>query len=129
MLITLIVFIYRNTLRFGIAVMLLHDVADPWMELAKLANYTRFKFLADAAFVTFALVFVYTRVYMFPRYIIYASYRFCGLMDYPFVKVTLGCFAGLWILHVYWSFLIFKVFEENIVKGTLRGDVRENVDD
>lgn len=109
--------------------MLLHDVADPWMELAKLANYIRLKPLADAAFVTFALVFVYTRVYIFPRYIIYACYRFCGLVDYPFVKATFACFAGLWVLHVYWSFLIFKVFEENIVKGNHRGDVREDKDD
>lgn len=50
--------------------MLLHDLADPLMELAKIALYLKQKALPEIFLVAFALVFVYSRVYVFPRYII-----------------------------------------------------------
>lgn len=86
--------------------MILHDISDPLMEAAKLFNYSKCKRASNAFFLTFALTFVYTRVYLFPRHIIYAAWRFMALFDFPFINVTLFCFASLWCLHVFWSFLV-----------------------
>lgn len=86
--------------------MLLHDLADPLMEIAKLFNYTKCKRASNVSFLVFALTFVYTRVYLFPRHIIYAAWRFRRFFDFPFMRGTLFCFASLWCLHVFWSFLV-----------------------
>ena len=54
--------------------MILHDVSDPLMELAKLFNYSQFHYASNATFLAFAMSFVYLRVYIFPRHIIYAAW-------------------------------------------------------
>lgn len=99
----------RNTLRYGVAVMILHDIADPLLELAKLFNYMKQEVSANIVFFTFMCTFVYTRVYIFPKHIIYTAYRHSFLMDFPFIKATMTCFVCLWILHIIWSYMVHDV--------------------
>ena len=47
--------------RIGTLVMLVHDCADPLLELAKLLRYANFRKVCDAVFVLFSLVWVVTR--------------------------------------------------------------------
>ena len=105
--------------------MILHDVADPMMELAKLFNYAKYKRCADVAFLFFMVTFIYLRVYIFPRHIIYAAWRFRVLFNLPTFKGTLLCFMCLWCLHIFWAVLIVKVFKNAIWEGDDKGDVRE----
>ena len=116
---------YDNTIRFGVAMMILHDVADPLMELAKLFNYVKYKRCADVTFLLFMATFIYLRVYIFPRHIIYAAWRFRILMNLPSIKNTFFCFLCLWCLHIFWAVLILKVFKNAIWEGDDKGDVRE----
>lgn len=59
-----------NVTKYGLAILILHDIADPLMEIAKLCFYNKLKILSNIFFVIFASTFIYTRVYIFPRYII-----------------------------------------------------------
>lgn len=89
--------------------MLLHDLSDPLLELAKLLIYTRrLEPLADACFAAFMLTFIYTRTYLFPRYIVMSYRRFPQISQIVGIiyDVQLWCMYALWALHVYWSLLV-----------------------
>lgn len=38
---------FRSLIKYGTSIMVLHDFSDPWMEAAKLCNYTGFKTVRD----------------------------------------------------------------------------------
>ena len=59
-----------NVTKYGLAILLLHDIADPWMEIAKICFYNKLKTFSNIFFVIFASTFIYSRVYVYPRYII-----------------------------------------------------------
>ncbi|EPY82633.1 hypothetical protein CB1_000638010 [Camelus ferus] len=65
--ILLITFSYVNNMaRVGTLVLCLHDSADALLEAAKMANYAKFQKLCDLLFVMFAMVFITTRLGIFP---------------------------------------------------------------
>ena len=47
--------------RIGTLVMLLHDMADPLLELAKMFRYANYRRTCDAIFAIFSLVWIVTR--------------------------------------------------------------------
>lgn len=147
--ILLIVFSYVcGVYRVGLIIMTLHDLADPWMEAAKLCLYQGKQRFADVFFVMFAAVFYFTRLYVFPFYVIHSvtcvsrspaccrpgtnhvaerSYDFTVLNppdDGFWGFVSLLC--CLQILHVFWGFLIAKIIYAQVAHGTVQGDVRED---
>uniref|UniRef100_A0A6Q2XVM7 Homeobox domain-containing protein n=1 Tax=Esox lucius TaxID=8010 RepID=A0A6Q2XVM7_ESOLU len=62
--ITLITFSYcNNMLRAGTLVMCVHDAADIFLELAKLANYAKYQRICDTAFIVFSIIFFITRLW------------------------------------------------------------------
>ena len=50
--------------------MIIHDVADPIMEFAKMCIYARRQRMADVFFAIFAAVFILSRDVIFPMYLI-----------------------------------------------------------
>lgn len=65
--ICLLVFSYLcNFIRVGSVILLLHDSADYWLELAKMTTYANFKYICDSSFIMFALVWLVTRLTIFP---------------------------------------------------------------
>lgn len=119
---------YSGTLRYGTTIMVLHDFSDPWMEAAKLFNYSAISWAANLCFVVFATSFVYLRVYIFPTYIISATYNYARPAGYPFYGVTFVSLVGLWVLHCIWTYMIWRVFYNSVVLGQMAGDVREDDD-
>ncbi len=114
---------YYNAVKYGTAIVLLHDVSDPLMEIAKLFNYAGVAVGSHIFFGLFALSFFYLRVWIFPTQIIRATA--VNNNHYPFYAGTFISLVGLWVLHVYWSYLICCVFYRNVVLGETAGDVRE----
>ncbi|KAJ3047024.1 Ceramide synthase 3 [Rhizophlyctis rosea] len=125
--------------RIGCAVLLLHDLSDPIMELAKMFLYATHKKMADILFATFAVVFIITRNWIYPYYVIGSilTYGFLekdGKLipipeDGPGIRASaIFGMTVLEILHVYWAFLIVKMAKKAIVdKGV--GDDTRNEDD
>lgn len=65
--ISLIIISYvTNFTRIGCLILLIHDSADYWLELAKLSFYAKKKILSHFAFAMFTLVWFLTRLVLFP---------------------------------------------------------------
>ena len=120
-------------LRVGAVVMVLHDASDPFLALAKLANYckqsrrrgtvarTFFDVLANIFFVGFASVFCYTRLYIYPQVIYSAHYRGPG----HFFKRTHNAvenslvylLTSLLPIHGFWFVLILGVVKKALMSS------------
>ena len=100
--------------RVGSAILLVHEVSDPFMEIAKMFLYAGAKVLADAFFALFALVFIATRNVIFPLYVISSIPLYCHYEDgraIPDGKAHIrdSAFVGLCVLealHMYWAYLV-----------------------
>ena len=124
--ITLLVTSYvGRMIKFGVPIMLLHDAADPLMEMAKMFLYCKQEALANVSLGLFTVTFMYLRNWVFPRHIIWTIYTNKENGLYPYYKVTLGSLCTLALLHVYWAFLILKIGYNNFVVGKTTGDIRE----
>lgn len=65
--ISLMAFSYlENYPRIGSLILVLHDGADFWLELAKIAKYASLQRICDSSFIIFALVWFVTRLVIFP---------------------------------------------------------------
>lgn len=92
--------------KYGAAIMILHDVADPLMELAKILLYLEQTVLANLVFTFFAAVFIVLRDYIYPRYIIWNAAIALKAINYQFRHPTIFCLTALWFLHLFWSVLV-----------------------
>ena len=115
-----------NFFRIGSLVLWVHDQADVFMDTAKMFKYLGKDFTADLLFYTFAGIFVITRLGFFPTWILYSitveapvfvqyfpMYNFFGFLLFTLV-----------VLHIAWSYYIFKVAYIAIL--TSRGRVGED---
>ncbi|KAJ3217179.1 Ceramide synthase 3 [Clydaea vesicula] len=117
--------------RIGCVILLLHDISDPFMEIAKACLYAKKQLLADIFITSFALVFLFTRVFVYPYYVIssiplYAYFDDGSLLPTGYVHYS--CLAALLVLqmlHIYWAYLLLKVVVKAIVSGGVQGDVRD----
>ena len=85
--------------RIGTLVMILHDCADPLLELAKLFRYAGYRKTCDAVFVLFSLIWVMTRyilVHVYPQYYLNTQVHAVSNMD-P-------------LLHTLWCCRLHRVF-------------------
>ncbi|XP_075060734.1 ceramide synthase 4 isoform X2 [Mixophyes fleayi] len=128
----LITFSYcANYIRAGTMVMLLHDAADYFLELAKMCNYSKWKRMCNILFIIFALVFIITRLFLLPTRIIYSTYYYSMLQFQPFFGYYFfnALLMTLQILHVFWAFMILRVMYRFTFTGTVGNDVRSDVEE
>jgi ceramide synthetase len=119
--------------RVGTLVLLVHDVADPFLEAAKLFNYAAVQWACDSCFVIFALTFAVTRLYVFPRYVIYStmyeSYNEAiGLMPLGSWYFFNALLLILLVLHMYWFFLIVRMVYRFVIVGKVEKDARSEAE-
>uniref|UniRef100_A0A8D0FVG6 Ceramide synthase 6 n=1 Tax=Strix occidentalis caurina TaxID=311401 RepID=A0A8D0FVG6_STROC len=73
--VTLLSFSYvTNLIRVGTLMLCLHDASDIVLEAAKMANYCKCQKLSDLLFVTFAIVFIVSRLGIYPLCLELCSY-------------------------------------------------------
>ncbi|XP_065181644.1 ceramide synthase 6-like [Sycon ciliatum] len=139
--ITLIMFSFSvKHIAIGSLIMFVHDIADPWLEIAKAFSYTRVESsgksssrssaqsFVDVLFAIFAVVFWVTRLYVFPRYLIYSvwveSLEILGFWPFRYVFLTL--LNLLLVLHCFWSYLILVVVSKAFQEGKVGEDSRSD---
>uniref|UniRef100_A0A9J7ZFU3 Ceramide synthase 3b n=1 Tax=Cyprinus carpio carpio TaxID=630221 RepID=A0A9J7ZFU3_CYPCA len=116
-----------NYIRIGTLVMLVHDTSDVLLESAKMFNYAGWETTCNSIFVVFALVFMVTRLIIFPFWLIHCTWvypldQFEPFFGYYFFNVML---VVLLLLHVFWASLILRMVKKFIF-GKLKGDERSD---
>ncbi|KAM4593139.1 ceramide synthase 2 [Odontesthes bonariensis] len=116
-----------NFIRIGTLVMLIHDASDVLLESAKIFNYARWEKTSKTLFVLFAIVFMVTRLIIFPFWLIHCTWvypvlyypAFFGFYFFNVMLVVLLC------LHIFWAYLILRMIKK-FMFGTLTQDERSD---
>jgi hypothetical protein len=156
-IITLLLIIFSRNwgyMRVQLAILVLHDAADPWLYLAKVVKLARplWNVVPDLLMVLFALVFYVTRWFVYPLYPV-ASCRDNWLNDYgsdwtraspaialgwdtsqlivagfhvSYYGLAMLLLYALYGLHIYWGCFILKMIWKKLVQGEGKSD--ENSD-
>ncbi|XP_047451272.1 ceramide synthase 2 [Mugil cephalus] len=116
-----------NYIRIGTLVMAIHDSTDILLEAAKVLNYAKWHQTANAIFVVFTVLFMLTRLVIFPFWLIHCTWvypleLFAPFFGYYFFNVML---VVLLILHLYWAALISRMLYKCLF-STLEGDDRSD---
>ncbi|CAK6951113.1 ceramide synthase 2 [Scomber scombrus] len=125
---------FSNYIRIGTLVMAVHDSADILLECAKVLNYAKWHQTANAMFAVFTLLFMLTRLVIFPLWLIHCTWvypleTFAPFFGYYFFNVML---VVLQILHLYWAVLISRMFYKCVftkLEGDDRSDEEEDDSD
>ncbi|XP_019934041.1 ceramide synthase 2 [Paralichthys olivaceus] len=123
-----------NYIRVGTLVMAVHDSADILLEGAKVFNYAKWHQTANAMFVVFTVLFMTSRLVIFPFWLIHCTWvypveQFPPFFGYYFFNVML---VVLQMLHLYWAFLISRMVYKFIftkLEGDDRSDEEEDDSD
>ncbi|CAH8584866.1 unnamed protein product [Schistosoma bovis] len=115
-----------NHHRVGAVVLILHDIADCWMEAAKICKYVNKHLAAEVLFYIFVPVWIVTRLTYFPLWVIWATFKFGIFVNgpYPANFIMVGFLLVLQILHIYWFCLIMKIAIQVKSNGRLVKDCR-----
>ncbi|CAH8577588.1 unnamed protein product [Schistosoma guineensis] len=115
-----------NHHRVGAVVLILHDIADCWMEAAKICKYINKQLATEVLFYIFVPVWIVTRLTYFPLWVIWATFKFGIFVNgpYPANFIMVGFLLVLQILHIYWFCLIVKIAIQVKSNGRLVKDCR-----
>ncbi|KAL7991665.1 hypothetical protein Chor_015921, partial [Crotalus horridus] len=117
-LLTIISYVVNFT-RVGTLTFCLHDVVDVVLEAAKMANYCKFQKLCDFLFLSFAIIFIISRLGIYPLWILNATFfelpEIVG--GFPALSVFIILLSILQILHCFWSYIIIKAAYKALLKG------------
>ena len=130
--ITLISFSWvSNKVRVGMLVVVLHDMADIALEIAKMCLYANFQKTSTTMYKVFAVTWIITRLYIFPKYVIYSTmYELPEIIGIAPADIFMIAFLiVLQILHVFWTYFLIKGILNFKKKGTVEKDERSDSDD
>uniref|UniRef100_A0A8C5GQ02 Ceramide synthase 2-like n=1 Tax=Gouania willdenowi TaxID=441366 RepID=A0A8C5GQ02_GOUWI len=115
-----------NYIRIGTLVMLVHDASDVLLESAKLFNYAKWEKTCKTIFVVFAIVFMVTRLIIFPFWLIHCTWVYPVLYYPPFFGYYFfnGMLMVLLCLHMFWAFLIVRMVKK-FMFGTISHQTEE----
>lgn len=93
----------------GLAMMLVHDFSDIWLDVAKLANYLGWEDVASVTFgITTLLVWPWLRLHLFASWFLHNMWL-CNATLVPALPLVLGMCVVLYCLHWWWWGLMLKV--------------------
>ncbi|KAL4608047.1 ceramide synthase 2-like isoform X1 [Arapaima gigas] len=119
-----------NYVRVGTLVMLVHDSSDVPLESAKMLHYAGWRKTCDSLFVFFAVVFLVTRLIVFPSKVIHTTMVlsmevFKPFFGYYFFNSLLLVLQGL---HIFWAWFILRMVYKFLYLGKVEQDERSDVD-
>ncbi|KAK5874608.1 hypothetical protein PBY51_019542 [Eleginops maclovinus] len=119
-----------NYIRIGTLVMLIHDASDVLLESAKVFNYAKWEKTCQSLFVVFAIVFMVTRLIIFPFWLIHCTWvypvlHYPAFFGYYFFNVML---VVLLCLHIFWAYLILRMIKK-FMFGNLTRDERSDFEE
>ena len=118
-----------NMVRAGMLVLVLHDSADVLLEIAKVCKYANLQKACNAIFATFVLTWIVTRLYIYPKYVVYTTiYESAEIVGLAPVYYVMNTFMVLLlILHVIWTYYIIKALDKALkADGNIEKDERSS---
>jgi hypothetical protein len=119
-----------NMVRVGTLVLCVHDAVDYIMEFGKLTKYCKYHRFADAVFVLFTIVWLLTRLTIYPFWILrstlFEATTIVGMA--PIYYAYNGLLCILQVLHIFWFYIILRMAYSYIVKGSLEKDARSDTE-
>ena len=103
-----------NMVRAGMLVLVLHDMADVLLELAKMCKYANWQKMCNLTFAIFVVTWIVTRLYIYPKYVVYTTVYESAEILFPTnfvppVYYVMNTFMILLlVLHVIWTYYIIK---------------------
>ncbi|ESO87992.1 hypothetical protein LOTGIDRAFT_219624 [Lottia gigantea] len=117
--------------RVGSYILLLHDAADGWLASAKITNYCKYTKLCEFCFAMFALVWIVTRLGIYPYVPLYSViveiHEHIG--HFPIHKIFVVLLVLLQLLHIMWTYYLLKVIVQKCQTGEVKKDARSDSDD
>ncbi|XP_048340252.1 ceramide synthase 6 isoform X2 [Sphaerodactylus townsendi] len=123
--VTLLTFSYTvNFTRVGALTLCLHDSVDIVLEAAKLTNYCKCQRLCDILFLMFAIIFIITRLGIYPLWILNTTlFELPAVIGtFPSWSIFIILLLVLQVLHYFWTYLIVKAAYKAFSKGKARDD-------
>lgn len=119
-----------NYVRVGTLVMLVHDSSDFLLESAKMFHYAVWTRTCDTLFVIFAVVFLITRLVVFPGRVVHTTLVvsldfFQPFFGYYFFNALL---LVLQALHIFWAYLILRMVYKFVFLGKVERDERSDAE-
>ncbi len=95
-----------NFVRIGALALMSHDVTHVFLEMSKMSNYLKWYSLSDLLFASFALSWVYARLWWFSTEVVLPAFQHKDLVlgNSQFVFLPLLCFVL--VLDLYWFKII-----------------------
>ncbi|CAC5378028.1 Ceramide synthase 5 [Mytilus coruscus] len=121
-----------NFVRIGTLVLCVHDAVDYFLAGAKIATYMKKETLSTILFGMFLLVWIATRLIIFPFFVVYSATFESGIIkglrgSYTFIFFN-GLLYVLQILHIIWTYMIIRIVHHKLTQGKI-ADVRSDSED
>ena len=118
--------------KVGTLVLIIHDIADIFLESAKLCKYGGAKKASEVLFGSFAVSWFVTRLGIFPTWIIYSvTVEAPQIVQYfPAYFIFNGLLSLLLLLNIMWAYFICQaVYIAVIRQDTIANDIRSDSSD
>ncbi|XP_028566602.1 ceramide synthase 5 isoform X2 [Podarcis muralis] len=103
---------------------------DVKRKVAKISNYAKYQRVCDATFVLFCVVFIVTRLGIYPFWLLnttlFESKEIIG--PYPSWWLFNGLLLILQVLNVIWSYFIIRIAYKALARGKVLKDERSDVE-
>lgn len=118
-----------NYVQVGALVMVIHDICDPFLELAKTGRYMGRPDVCNFFFVIFAGLWVVTRLMIYPYRLLYSTLVEAPafIQWYPVYYIFNFFLLTLFVLHLLWSHMILKIIIKALGDGEA-DDTRSEAD-
>lgn len=113
-----------NFTRVGTLILVLHDCADIPLQAAKMCIYVGHKAVCDAVFALFAVTWVLTRDCIYPLWIVRSTlFEATNIIPlFPAYYIFNSLLIILFLLHLYWTYFIFRIIGNTVIKGKVEDD-------
>ncbi|CAL8148045.1 unnamed protein product [Orchesella dallaii] len=108
-----------NFIRIGTLILIIHDCADVFLEAAKMCKYAKYDKLGDVIFAVFTLLWIGTRLGVYPLYVLNSTLIEAPKIVpmFPAYYIFNSMLIILLVLHTFWTYYILKVAVKAIVSG------------
>jgi len=120
--------IFQGHYRITIVVTFLHNLFDPFLQIAKCVHYlvpgnSKWHTISDVSFVVCTITFAVSRLIVYP-FAVYCSIVSANVELPEYALNTL--LSALYPIHIFWFFMLMKVLKKALAAGTIERDSRSD---